>query len=124
MDSPDGPGSVIEVPLTTIDAAVAEHGATGPFLLKLDTHGFEKGILEGSAETLKNAEMLIIEAYNYYVADGSWLFWELCAHLAGQGFRPADLVDVLRRDADGSLWQMDLVFVRDTWAGFQNNTWG
>ena len=34
--------STISVELTTIDASTARVGAEGPYLLKLDTHGFER----------------------------------------------------------------------------------
>ncbi len=35
-------------PAITIDDAVAHHGLVGPYLLKLDTHGFEVPIIEGA----------------------------------------------------------------------------
>jgi FkbM family methyltransferase len=110
--------SAIKVELTTIDSAVSQLGAKGPFLLKLDTHGFEPSILKGSAATLEKAEILIIEAYCHQVTDEAFLFWQLCGHLAERGFRPVDLVDVMHRPHDNSLWQMDLIFVRSTWPGF------
>lgn len=108
----------ISVACTTIDAAVSELAVSGPFLLKLDTHGFERSILAGAAETLARASVLIIEAYNYRITDEAPLFWELCALLAEKGFRPVDLVDVMHRLHDRSLWQMDIVFVRADWKGF------
>jgi FkbM family methyltransferase len=115
----DGPGhNKIEVPLTTIDAVVAELSLRGPFLLKLDTHGFEPSILRGAAATLPQCAALVIEAYNYRISPEALLFWELCALLAGQGFRPIDLVDVMHRPHDDSLWQMDLFFIRSSWSGF------
>ena len=108
----------IAVEMTTIDEAVAELSLSGPFLLKLDTHGFEKGILDGAAKTLSSCNALVIEAYNYRIASGAMLFFELCNYMAERGFRPVDIVDVLHRPHDHSLWQMDIVFVRGDWAGF------
>lgn len=108
----------IEVEVTTIDASVAELAAEGPYFLKLDTHGFEKGILEGAGKTLEKAAALVIEAYNYRITDEALLFWELCAFLADRGFRPINLVDVMHRERDGSLWQVDIFFIRSSWEGF------
>lgn len=114
----DDGNSIIKVPLTTIDATTALLRTEGPYLLKLDTHGFEKSILDGAANTLREADILIIEAYNYRISDEALLFWELCAYLSDRGFRPIDLVDVLHRTHDNSFWQMDLAFIRSTWQGF------
>jgi len=108
----------IKVEVTTIDSSVSALHAEGPYLLKLDTHGFEKGILEGSSEVLDKAAALVIEAYNYRITEEALLFWELCAFLSGKGFRPIDLVDVMHRQRDDSLWQIDIFFIRSSWEGF------
>jgi FkbM family methyltransferase len=108
----------VKVEMTTIDTAVSEQNEGSSYLLKLDTHGFEKGILEGAEKTLKKSEILIIEAYNYQITDEALLFWELCAFLAKRGFRPIHMVDNMQRPYDLSLWQMDIVFIKDTWEGF------
>lgn len=113
----------ITATLTTVDDAVAGLQAESPFLLKLDTHGFEKSILKGAEDTLEKAEVLIIEAYNYKISNEAWLFWELCAFLSQKGFSPVDLVDVMHRDRDNSLWQMDLFFIKSTWDGFKKSSY-
>jgi len=110
----------IEVELTSIDETVKEKDLRAPFLLKLDTHGFEIEILEGASETLNKCNILIIEAYNYNIEPGSVLFWQLCEYLYSKGFRPIDLVDIMYREFDDSLWQMDIVFVRSSWEGFDH----
>ncbi len=107
--------NTIKVGLTTIDASVSQLQIEGPYLLKLDTHGFEKSILEGASNTLEKIDILVIEAYNYRITDEAFLFWELCVFLSERGFRPIDLVDVRHRQYDNSLWQMDLFFIRSTW---------
>ena len=114
----DNSSAVMEVELTTIDATVTEHKLEAPFLLKLDTHGIEKSILQGADQTLEQCEILIIEAYNYRILPEALLFWELCAFLAEKGFRPIDLVDSMHRKYDNSFWQMDLIFIRSSWQGF------
>lgn len=98
------------VPVETIDAAVAARSLTGPFCLKLDTHGHEIPVLEGAAQTLREAALLVIEAYNFELNPGCLRFHELCAWLEQRGFRCCDLADPMRRPGDGALWQMDLAF--------------
>lgn len=111
---------MIQVPMTTIDRSVQEHSLKGPFLLKLDTHGFEPSILAGAVGALEQCSVLIIEAYNFQITGEAVLFWELCAMLARKGFRCVDMVDLLHRKVDSTLWQMDIVFIRDNWDGFKN----
>jgi FkbM family methyltransferase len=106
-------GPSIEVLQTTIDAEVAARRMPGPFLIKLDTHGFEVPILEGAEETLRQTAVLVIEAYNFDLNATSLRFPHISAWVEKRGFRCVDLADVLYRPRDGALWQMDLFFVRD-----------
>lgn len=99
----------IQVPATTVDAEVESHGLEGPFLLKLDTHGFEVPILAGAVQTLSRTNLLIIEVYNFKLIDGCLRFHEMCAYLENLGFRCLDICDVMRR-RDNAFWQCDLFF--------------
>lgn len=109
----------IVVPVTTIDHEVQERRLPGPFLIKLDTHGFELPILSGAAATLRQTEVVVMECYNFQIAPESLLFDEMCSHMRGLGFRPIDLVDPLHRPFDDALWQIDLVFIRADRPEFQ-----
>lgn len=104
------PEHCIRVPMTTVDVEVKARGLRGPFLLKLDTHGFELPILEGAKEALRETSLLVIEAYNFRIGEGVLRFHEMCGHLEGRGFRCVDLCDPLHRPRDGALWQLDLFF--------------
>lgn len=109
----EGTGSHdILVPMTTIDAEVAARGLPGPYLLKLDTHGFEVPILTGAERTLADTTVIVVEAYNFPIHPEALMFAELCAYLGQRGFRVFDLVDAMRRPQDEALWQFDLVFLR------------
>ena len=101
----------IVVPMETVDDLVRKHGLVGPFLLKLDTHGFEVPIFEGAHETLPQSSMLIVEAYNFALCPGCLRFYELCPYLEARGFRCLDVFDLLVRPHDHVFWQMDMVFV-------------
>lgn len=103
----------IEVPVTTIDHEVQTRSLSGPFILKFDTHGFELAILRGAVETLRATDVVVMECYNFQIAPECLLFFEMCEHLRGLGFRPVDLVDPMHRPYDDSFWQMDIVFVRE-----------
>lgn len=111
----------ITVPMNTVDNLVRRYGFQGPFLLKLDTHGFEVPILEGARDTLSKASMLIIEAYNYTLCPGCLRFHELCSFLEPRGFRCADIYDVIARPRDNAFWQMDMMFLPAAHAIFRSN---
>lgn len=99
-----------KVPVATVDGAVTERGLGAPYLLKLDTHGYEMPVLSEATQVLANTELLIIEAYNFKLTPDCLRFHELCAWLEVRGFRCCDLADPMRRPGDGAFWQMDLAF--------------
>jgi FkbM family methyltransferase len=118
-----GPGATAtrSMPVETIDRALAARSLAGPYGLKLDTHGYEIPVLEGAAQALAQANLLIIEAYNFTLTPGSLRFHELCAWLERRGFRCCDLADPMRRPGDGVLWQMDLAFAPASSPVFASN---
>ena len=105
-------GQWIRVPQTTLDHEVNAHRLPGPYLIKLDTHGYELPILQGAAVTLAQTAALIVECYNFDMAPGAERFPAFCQHMESLGFRCLDLWDPLYRDSDLALWQFDLLFVR------------
>lgn len=82
----------------------------GPFLLKLDTHGFERPILEGARETLRSTSIAVIEMYNFQTAENR--FPAMCLLMEELGFRCIDISEPLFRDYDDAFWQMDFYFIK------------
>jgi len=115
------PKNNICVPVTTIDKLASRRNLHGPFLIKLDTHGFEVPILEGARQTMAQSAMLIIEAYNFTLCPGALRFYELCQFLEPRGFRCVDMFDLMIRPGDHAFWQMDMVFLPSTHPIFQSN---
>lgn len=118
LESPNEP-NCIQVPVSTIDAMVASRQLPPPFLIKLDTHGYELPILAGAARTLQHTEVLVVEVYNFPGRPPAVPFFEFCRLMAAKGFRCVDLFDPLYRPYDDAFWQMDLVFLRETRPEFQ-----
>jgi FkbM family methyltransferase len=99
------------VPMVTVDTIVHSQGLLPPFLLKLDTHGYELPILAGAAETLARTVLIVMEVYNFSISPTAVPFWEICATLATRGFRPADICDLMARPRDNLFWQADILFL-------------
>lgn len=101
-----------EVPVVSIEQEIERLCFAGPYLVKLDTHGFELPIIEGCTKLLPNISTFIIECYGFQIAENSLLFWEMCRYMDQLGFRLFDIVDVMHRPKDGAFWQCDAVFLK------------
>jgi FkbM family methyltransferase len=113
----------VSVPVVALDDEIRNRNLRGPFLLKLDTHGFEIPILRGASRILSNCSLLVIESYNFDISPECLRFPQFCAYMEGFGFRCIDICDVLRRPGDGCLWQFDVFFAPLTRSEFMQNTY-
>ncbi|MDJ1502182.1 FkbM family methyltransferase [Xanthocytophaga agilis] len=111
------------IDVTTVDDEIARLQLPGPYLLKLDTHGYEVPIFEGASDTLKQTEVIVVECYGFQIAQNSLLFWEMCQYLDEKGFRLIDIVDTMRREKDHAFWQCDAFFIPKTSKVFTKNTY-
>lgn len=101
----------VSVPMVTVDEEVSRRKLSPPYLLKLDTHGFELPILEGAKNTLALSSLVVIECYNFKLTKESLKFHEMCAFMVSKGFSCIDLVQPMHRPGDLAFWQMDLIFI-------------
>lgn len=113
----------ISVPVVTIDTLVRERNLAPPFLLKLDTHGFEVPIFDGARHTLEKTSLIVVEVYNFKLTESSLRFHQICAYLEERGFRCIDMSEPMFRPSDGALWQMDLFFIPAVSREFASNSY-
>ena len=105
-------GNTRTVAMTSVNDIILEKKLPSPYLLKLDTHGFELPIFEGSKPILPKTEMLVVECYGIRIQPHALLFWEICEWLHKEGFMLVDIVDIMRRPSDQVFWQCDALFIR------------
>lgn len=117
----EGTGHHREVKKVPLDAIIDI--SQSPFLLKLDTHGYEIPIFKGAKKTLEHSVAIIVEVYGFQVSPTGVLFYELCGHLNELGFRLYDIVDIMRRPKDKAFWQVDAFFLRKDHYVFKDNTY-
>lgn len=115
--------NVREVKVTSINDEIKKLNLPGPYVIKLDTHGFEVPIIEGCSTIIDQVSLFIIECYGFQIAKDSLLFWEMCRFMEDMGFRLIDIVDITRRPKDNSFWQCDAFFVPATFKCFESNTY-
>jgi FkbM family methyltransferase len=109
--------------VTSVQEEIIRHQSKPPYLIKLDTHGYEVPILEGCEQLLTQTSMFIIECYGFHLTGKSLLFHELCQYMYQKGFRLYDIIDVLRRPTDNAFWQCDAFFIPVHSDLFKNNTY-
>lgn len=113
----------IEVDAIALDNEINRRKLEPPYLLKLDTHGFELPILEGAKQLLKLSELVIIETYNYKLTNDSLKYYEMCHYMEKLGFSPIEMVDFELRTYDNSFWQMDTFFIKSSNTSFNYNSY-
>jgi FkbM family methyltransferase len=116
-------GICIKVPTISLDSAIVEYNLKPPYLLKLDTHGFEIPILEGAKKIIEQAELIIIETYNYKITDKSLKYYEMCNYMSSLGFLSIEMVDLMLRKHDDTFWQMDTFFIPKNNKSFTYNSY-
>jgi FkbM family methyltransferase len=112
------PGAT-RVPQVTVDSQCAEKNLKGPYLVKFDTHGFEREIIQGALETLKQTSLIVIEAYNYGAREIR--FPAMLNLLEDLGFRCVDIGEPLFREHDSCFWQIDFFLVPESRPEVQYN---
>jgi FkbM family methyltransferase len=114
---------LVEIPVTSVDHEVAERALPGPYLLKFDVHGFELPILRGAERIMAQTNLIVMECYNFKIADDMLLFPDMCLYMQQRGFRVADISEPLWRSRDKAFWQMDFFFVRADRPEFLSNSY-
>jgi FkbM family methyltransferase len=113
----------VKLPATTLDVERDRLGLSGPFAIKLDTHGCEVAILEGGRSVLRESVAIVMECHNFKICDSYLVFPDMPRHMDDLGFRCVDMADLVWRPTDGALWQMDVLFVRNDRAEFTTNVY-
>jgi FkbM family methyltransferase len=108
------PREIITLPMTTLDAVMAEHPELkGPLLLKLDVQGAELEILKGAPKTLAAAEFVQLEVALLPYNEGAPTAAETVAFMDERGFAIFDIAGFVR-PYNRHLVQLDFVFAKKT----------
>jgi FkbM family methyltransferase len=103
-------------PSTTVDKEVADRSLPPPYLLKLDTHGFETTIFMGAASVMDRSDVVVMEVYNTIAGDQP-PFYEMSRLMREKGFTCVDISDILWHME--RFLQMDMYFTREHAPGRQ-----
>jgi FkbM family methyltransferase len=120
----DKGGNLKDCPAVTLDSLIDKHNLKGPFFLKTDAHGMEYRVFCGLHKNVLDVSGLLMELYNFpeALSKAANPWWDIVSHVNIKGFRPLDIVEVMRR-SDKVLWQMDVLFARHDRAEFQRKSY-
>lgn len=99
------------VVVRTLDEAAPARDSRLNILLKIDTQGYEKPVLEGAKETLKTVTGVLLELPIINIYNDNWLFQEAVAYMNELGFVLAQVhpVNVHHRARDSAV-EFDCLF--------------
>ena len=99
------------VTVRTLDEAGPSADSSSNILLKIDTQGFERNVLEGAKQTLKNVKGVLLELPITKIYEGNWSFHEAVAYMGESGFVLAQVHPVnIHTNAKDSATEFDCLF--------------
>lgn len=112
-ENDDEDGIPREIPVVTIDALCEERKLTGPFLIKVDTQGFELSVLAGASKVLQETELVILEVQLWVFWSNSPLLHDVIDYMHENGFVVYDMFDLSNRPLDNALGFLNMAFVKE-----------
>ena len=85
-----------------------------PDFIKIDTQGYELEILKGGLNTLKYAELVLLEVSLLNIYNNCPLVHDVIIFMKAQGFVLYDICSLIKRPYDRALYQSDFLFVKET----------
>lgn len=98
------------ISIKRLDDVYADLGNLGKCLVKIDVQGFEDRVIRGGAETLKKAELIIIETTFQELYKGQLLFNGIYDLLAQLGFEFKGNISQSYNKKDGSIIYAESLF--------------
>lgn len=102
-----------QVPVTTLDALRTSGRLQPPYLLKLDTEGFELEVLAGADELLRDTGLLIAEVSVAPRFTGGYRFADFVTEAARLGFSLCEVLEVVRDARSDEVKFLDAAFRRE-----------
>jgi FkbM family methyltransferase len=94
-----------------------------PQFMKLDVQGYELDVLRGARQTMEHCPLILLELQLFRFMPSMPLMHESIAWMVDRGFRPYEIVDILRRPYDHATGQCDILFAQNEHWLTANDTW-
>lgn len=108
---------------SSLDVWVENNHWPLPDFLKLDVQGFELEVLKGGTKALKAAEFCLLEITILDLGGSAPLLVEVINFMQEHHFQAYDISQFIRRPFDKALWQIDMLFVKNSSNFILNKRW-
>lgn len=105
-------GSIQEIDICRLDDVAVQMVLEVPILIKIDVQGFEDKVILGGLETIKKADILIVELSLELLYESQLLFDDMYKLLTNLGFKYQGNLGQMHSLVDGKVVQIDGIFVR------------
>jgi FkbM family methyltransferase len=102
-----------EIEIKTVDAVYSTFcGDSNSVMMKIDTQGYEKNVIDGATESMKKIKVIQLEMSMIPLYENEMLYVEMIDYLDARGFQLFSLETGHFDEKTGQLMQVDGVFVR------------
>jgi FkbM family methyltransferase len=102
-----------EIEIKKLDSIINSFGSNlGNIMIKIDTQGYEKNVLDGAEESLKFIKVIQLEMSLVPLYENEILFLEMISHLSEKGFELYSLENGFSDKTTGQLLQADGIFCK------------
>jgi FkbM family methyltransferase len=105
-------GKSVPIKMRTLDSVAHEMQIIGPTMIKIDVQGFEKNVIMGGLETIKNADVLLVELSYEELYEKQPLFEDINSQLVSMGFHFKGTMSQMAHPSNGRLIDADCFFVK------------
>jgi len=109
-------GYELVVEVKRLDNIATEINLSSPYLIKVDTEGYELNVIMGGSKVIRNADVVIMETSFYELYKGQALFSEVHDAMNDLGFYYAGAFGVNLSPRDGLILQQDSIFLPHRYA--------
>lgn len=101
-----------KVEVVRLDDFITSLELRKPLLVKMDVQGFEDKVISGGADTIRQADVVIVEVSMIRLYDNQPLFAEIHDMMMNLGFQYRGNWDQLMSPVDGHILQADAIFMK------------
>ena len=105
--------TAVQVPIQRLDSIAQDLEIESPLLIKIDVQGYEDRVLRGGEQTVRSANVVLIETSFEPLYEGEANFATVYDLMRGYGFRYAGNLDQVRNSADDRPLYADALFARE-----------